>query len=260
MGPQLPDTIHLICGDSVLLQRCSVQPGSHWTPAAVLSHPNATRPVAHPMQSVNLYLRDSSENILDSVFIQVAPFTTHPSRHYYSLCGYTGVIGTLLPPNASVHWEPAAGLDNPNLPNPTVTFSDTMFYVAYIDMPNCGVLTDTVFLNIDQKPLANAYYFESNPCEITFFNYSTCADELHWYFGDGDSTHLSRPGHLPGPAADFQSKWRRFVCFSGVCFLYSQYQFAPGNSRNQGHARSGPGLYYHRPGSVSIRNTEHWAV
>ncbi len=128
-----------------------------WSPATGLSDSNAQFPTANPTTTtVYTVLADDGTGCLatDSVVVVVNPLPTAFAGFDQGVCaGSTAQLNATG--GVSYQWTPAAGLSNPNISSPVVTFSsDTVTYVVIVaDAIGC-VNSDTV--TVWQEPLPDA--------------------------------------------------------------------------------------------------------
>lgn len=128
-----------------------------WTPATGLSDANAQLPTANPSTTtVYTVTADDGTGCLatDTVTVAVNPLPTAFAGFDQGVCA-----GEMAQLNATggvtYSWSPPAGLSNPNISNPVVTFSsDTATYVVTVfDLIGC-VNSDSV--TVWQEPLPDA--------------------------------------------------------------------------------------------------------
>ena len=139
-GITAPADVTSCDGDAVQL----VATGSvdySWSPAAGLSNPNIANPVATPSSTTTYVVSGTDSNGCfgtDTVIVTVSSLPVVSAGFGQGVCA-----GTNAQLNASggvtYLWSPTAGLSNPNVANPTVTFlSDTMtFSVLVTDQFGC---------------------------------------------------------------------------------------------------------------------------
>ncbi|NSW46515.1 MAG: gliding motility-associated C-terminal domain-containing protein, partial [Bacteroidales bacterium] len=88
--------------------------------------------------------------------------------------------------------------------NPKHTFNNAGTYTISLTVTTVnGCHVTNIFPNwITVYPLPNAQFIATPPIanvvkpEIVFSNYSTLADSVMWFFGDGDSTNIYNPYHI----------------------------------------------------------------
>lgn len=112
-----------------------------WSPATGLSATDIADPIASPMETTTYTLTVSKAGgcaeILATdevtVFVNDEIDLNLQAVEIPTVCSGTTVVldvGTLM--NATYQWEPSAGLDNPNSPNPTASVTETTTYTATI--------------------------------------------------------------------------------------------------------------------------------
>lgn len=128
-----------------------------WTPATGLSDVNAQFPDANPTSTtVYTVTADDGTGCLatDTVTVVVSPLPTAFAGFNQGVCaGNTAQLNATG--GVSYSWSPSAGLSDPNISNPVVTFTtDTATYVVIVmDAIGC-VNSDTV--TVWQEPLPDA--------------------------------------------------------------------------------------------------------
>jgi len=156
-----------------------------WTPTVGLSNPNAQFPIADPITTtVYTVTADDGTGCLasDTVTVVVSPLPTAFAGFDQGVCA-----GSDAQLNAtggqSYQWTPTAGLSDPNIPNPVVTFtSDTATYtVTVTNIIGCEN-SDTV--TVWQEPLPDA---QAGP------DTTVCEGETVQLFSSGGQTYEWSP-------------------------------------------------------------------
>lgn len=193
-----PDTVWISCTEGSPLRWCSpaLAAAHFWTPLDRKDTLPAQTSL-WPQEGARTLLLHGPTGVTDTVVFALAPFA-EPSlskRKYYAWCGTQAALNTYAPPTAQVSWSPAQGLDNPHSSKPLVYLTDTITYVATIQVGHCPLLRDTLQLYVDQRP--RAYFEVTNQKDglVQFANYATCADTYRWDFGDGTTSDTPAPQH-----------------------------------------------------------------
>jgi gliding motility-associated-like protein len=126
-----------------------------WYPAAGLSNPNISNPVATPATTTTYYVivTAGSCSDTDSVVISVLPPPVPNAGPDVTICA-----GESIQLNASggstYTWSPATGLSSANIANPFVTLSVTTTYIVTVANGQCTA-TDTVTVNVMPAPVVD---------------------------------------------------------------------------------------------------------
>ncbi len=132
-----------------------------WTPAAGLSNPNISNPVANPISTTTYTLQEIDASgcvFTDQVTVTVN--TAPPNAN----AGSDVTINCAIPTTTlnasggvSYSWSPTAGLSNPNIRNPVANPSSTTTYTVTVTGSNGCTATDQVTITVDKAPpTANA--------------------------------------------------------------------------------------------------------
>jgi gliding motility-associated-like protein len=135
-----------------------------WSPVAGLSNPNIANPIANPVATTSYTLTVSDTygcTATDNAVITVDPLPTASAGPDGNLgaCGAGGFVlngaGTGTGPLV-YSWLPIAGLNNPNIANPTATPVITTTYTLTVtDAYGCSA-TDAAIVTVVTLPTANA--------------------------------------------------------------------------------------------------------
>lgn len=183
------DTLTLTCGDSIPLLFCNApQSGNYtWQPSTGLSNALTSSPLASPATSTLYVVTESNTGFVDSVYINVIPFSFPVSDYAPIRCGNSTVIHAPFNASATYQWSPSTGLTDAQAPFTQATLFETTTYTITVDINGCGIYTDSITVLVDSLPWP---YFNYNASEgtVAFTNTSTCADEYAWDFGDSTGT------------------------------------------------------------------------
>lgn len=156
-----------------------------WSPATGLSNVNAQFPTANPTSTTTYTVTaDDGTGCLatDDVTVTVSPLPNAFAGYDQGVCA-----GNFVQLNASggvtYVWSPVAGLSNPNISNPVVTFSsDTVTYsVVVTDAIGCSS-SDTV--TVWQEPLPDA---------VAGPDTTICFGQSAQLFASGGQTYIWSP-------------------------------------------------------------------
>ncbi len=193
-----PDTVWVSCTESSLLRWCSPAQASayFWTDLEQKDTLPA-QTALWPHQGAQTLLLHSPTGVADTVVFALTPFDALAlsRRKYYAWCGSQLLLNTYAPPTAQVSWSPIEGLDDPHAPKTIAHLSDTITYVAAIQVGHCALLHDTIALYVDQRPRAYFKILDQTDGWVSFANYATCAQTYYWDFGDGSTSDLFSPQH-----------------------------------------------------------------
>ncbi len=163
-----------------------------WTPVTGLSDPNAQFPTANPSSTtVYTVTADDGTGCLatDSATVTVAPLPEAFAGYNQGVCAGNQV--TLNATGGVVYlWTPAAGLSDPNISNPVVTFTaDTVTYIVFVtDAIGCAN-SDTV--TAWQEPLPDAV---AGPDTTICFG-----ESVQLFSGGGETYTWDPPAGLNNP-------------------------------------------------------------
>ena len=121
-----------------------------WSPSAGLSNTSVQNPVASPAATTKYYLHiltDSSKPvIMDSVLITVLSLPSISVSDDTTLCG-NALVQLTASGAASYVWSPAAGLSNPNIPNPVASpLATTTYYVTATGNNSCTIIDSVTIM------------------------------------------------------------------------------------------------------------------
>lgn len=187
----------IVCGDDLMLRRCDADSlsGYRWYPSIGLKDTISSTPIAKPIASTMYYLVNSIGLILDSVMIEVENFSVEGADTFnLGSCGALFLLSKNFNPSASYRWSPAKWLSDSTIYNPLSSPKIATTYVQKISIPGCGFFVDSTFLDLNPSPTAIASHYPKE-LEVTFYNYSSCADRYLWKFGDGLQSTDEAPVH-----------------------------------------------------------------
>lgn len=125
-----------------------------WSPAAGLSCTNCANPVTNTESNITYTVTGTSAqgcSAADSISVTIKEKSRITYSSGDSLCA--GSSKKLLASGTdSYSWSPAAGLDNPNISEPTATPSVTTNYMV-VGSDNIGCFKDTGYVNIRVNPI-----------------------------------------------------------------------------------------------------------
>jgi hypothetical protein len=131
-----------------------------WSPNTNLSAINVSNPVATPI-STTTYIVIATDNNgctkSDSITVIVNPLPIANAGSNITKCkivtatiGWSGVAGV------AYSWSPTAGLNNPNIANPTVSITATQTYTVKATTAKGCIATDQISVTVNPEPLINA--------------------------------------------------------------------------------------------------------
>lgn len=129
-----------------------------WAPAASVSNPNISDPVAFPTVTTNYSVTGTGANgctNTSTVTITVLPAPTVTTSGNIAFC--TGGFGMLNSSGGVVYsWSPASGLSNANISNPVASPSSTTTYTVTVTDGNGCSASDFLTVTVNSLPSANA--------------------------------------------------------------------------------------------------------
>jgi len=146
------DTLNVCKGDFVQLE-ASGATTYFWQPTAAVSNAYIANPVTSPTQSLWLSVMGAVGGCedVDSVFIKViAPGIAVTALTSSTVClgGSVELLAVVDPPNTSVTWFPAIGLDDPTSLTPIASPTFPVTYTASVTLEGCTV-NDYVTVTVD---------------------------------------------------------------------------------------------------------------
>ncbi|MFN0212756.1 MAG: choice-of-anchor L domain-containing protein [Saprospiraceae bacterium] len=135
-----PDQIVCAGTDVTLTATTSGDPGTLiWIPGNQTTNIITVSPDTLSVYTVSLQYGESC-SALDEVAVDVIPLPELNFNPNTSICQGQSVALT-LPPNGpgAYQWSPSTGLNNPNIPNPIATPTDTITYSVSASNQNCAV-------------------------------------------------------------------------------------------------------------------------
>jgi len=128
-----------------------------WLPNIEISNPSVSSPLVNPSVSRTYYVESTDGNgcsVSDSVTIFVQALPTAFAGFDQGVCG-GGSVQLNATGGVTYQWTPTAGLSDPNIPNPVVTFSsDTVTYT--VTVTNIIGCQNTDAVTVWQEPLPDA--------------------------------------------------------------------------------------------------------
>lgn len=237
-------TASLVCGDGISLRRCDADKltGYRWYPSTGLSDTLSASPNARPLLNTMYYLADSTGAISDSIWVHVKAYQPDGLDTFdLPSCGGSIMVGKNFHPTATYSWSPSAGLSHTKIFNPYATLEKDILYIQNISIPGCGAYADSVFVNVDQVPIASAYP-AVNKFQVVFYNNSTCSDSFLWDFGDGQKSKEETPVHDYDSAGSYAcSLTAANASFSNT--VYFNVQIYPVGIDNSGMQLQGVRVY-----------------
>ena len=197
------DTIHVMCGLPQHLSLCAVnnQATCSWSPASGLSSINSFDPlvtvstpvtyVASIYNASTLIARDTIVVIPDSIFLNAGPDV------YQMDCGISTQLSCTWFPGATYSWSPSVYLDDSSSAFPICKPERNTIYTVTCTVPGCGTVSDQIEVTVDTVPYAYLMLSFYHTNEVVFnSNYSRCADNYFWDFGDSSFSILENPTHI----------------------------------------------------------------
>lgn len=103
-------------------------------------------------------------------------------------------------------WSPAAGLNNPSVPNPVASPTSTTTYTITVTDANNCTATDDVTVTVNPRPTANfsvTVVCFNNPNQFTDLSSGGNIVQWNWSFGDGNIDSVQNPSHTYNTAGTF---------------------------------------------------------
>lgn len=147
-----PDTLFVCEGGTLQLDGDGAA-NYFWAPPGLVSNPFIADPTITPTQDVWLEVTGTLFTCVDvdSVFIKIiAPSIDVTTQGPINICQGTQVplSSTNNVNNSGLVWTPAAGLNDPNSPNPIATPTVSTTYTASVTIAGCSV-SDQITINVD---------------------------------------------------------------------------------------------------------------
>lgn len=131
-----------------------------WYPGTDLSCTNCPNPIATPSATLTYNVEVTDVNGCKDtadVTVTVNPLPTVSAGQDVTICESESTQLVAVAPTAtSFMWSPVTGLTNANIANPIASPSTTITYVVTVEDVNTCVNTDTVTVNVNQRPATNA--------------------------------------------------------------------------------------------------------
>ncbi|MEO8591282.1 MAG: gliding motility-associated C-terminal domain-containing protein [Flavobacteriales bacterium] len=129
-----------------------------WNPATGLNNATAANPTATP-NDTTIYVvvvQDGNQCAnSDSVTVVVNPIPALEAGPDVAVCDGSS-IGLNATGSGSFLWSPSAGLNDPSVPNPTASPSNTTLYTVVLTDGNSCSSTDSLTVSVDPLPTADA--------------------------------------------------------------------------------------------------------
>ena len=134
-----------------------------WLPAATLSNPNISNPIASPLSTTKYFVivtgNNSCSNI-DSVLVKINPLPVFSVSPNSSVC-FKSSVQLQASGGDTYIWNPTDGLDNANINNPIATPNATTTYTVTIHENTCNT-TDVLSTSLTVLPLPDVNAISSN--------------------------------------------------------------------------------------------------
>jgi len=188
------------CGEELYLNLCNIpDTGAFWwTPDTFISNPGLVYTSVIPVVNTIIYLHNSIYGLVDSVNIQVEPYSVEIAETPIFYCGEPRTLNTNYHPYANYHWTPEIGFNNPYINNPELLITDTnnLQYIVECQIDGCGISYDTLNIDYDPLPYVQINHPPNNPDTAFFTCNPTCVDEFFWDFGDDSYSSEENPFHV----------------------------------------------------------------
>lgn len=205
------DTIAIFCGDSVSLSLFSMPATGNfsWNPVVGLNNSRISIPTVCIQTSALYTVTDSISGYMDSVFVKVIPFYVRidPIDPIRIQCGDHLVLSATYNAGAIYQWLPTDSLSSPGTYFTEAFPSQSTNYQLTASVSGCGTSIDSIRVPVDPRASAVFYYLDS--ClTVSFFNYSTCATDFFWDFGDSTFSMNLNPRHTYAIQGSYQVSLR----------------------------------------------------
>ena len=130
-----------------------------WSPAASLSDPNSSSPVATPTSTTTYTVTVTDQDgctDTDDVVVTVQTNPTLTVSSDQTICRGESVQLSASGSATAYSWSPSTGLNNINLANPTASPSVTTIYTVTATLGTGCTTTDQVIVNVNDLPDADA--------------------------------------------------------------------------------------------------------
>jgi gliding motility-associated-like protein len=169
-----------------------------WSPNYMISDVNSPNPLVSPDVPTKYYATLTSApgcvNI-DSVFVDVRSFVTLNAGPDTTICLTDSVRFNINSDGLRFRWTPTAGMNNPNLKNPTVRPSGTTTYAVTGNIGKCATTDNIVVRTVPY------------PTVFTQGDTTICYDDTAQIFASGGSRYVWSPANslsasdIPNPIA-----------------------------------------------------------
>lgn len=178
-----------------------------WSPAATLSNPSISNPIATPSANTLYYVTVTGANScskIDSVNVNVRAASTFTINAPNSICP-NGTIQLSAFGGDLYSWTPASSLNNPAISNPTASPSSTTTYSVQITDTLCnnvGNLSTTI--TVRPLPVINAAKSNDIDCSINQSQLSASGAAVYSWSPAGTLNNASAANPLATPAVTTQ--------------------------------------------------------
>lgn len=212
------DTLTMCIGDFLQLTATGAT-NYVWEPQNLVSNAFIGNPFTSPTQSTWLEVTGAVGSCLDkdSVFIRVIAPTisaTNLTPNLICLGGTVQLEATSSEDN--ITWSPAAGLNDPNIPNPIATPGNSVTYTASVTLEGCTV-DDAVTITVDQLFLPDVIddVIQCQNFPIKLASTVTSTNTYEWSPATGlDDPNVSGPIALPDVSTTYVLT---VTSINGVC-------------------------------------------
>ena len=169
-----PVPIITITNDTLICKNASVQlsvsggQAYSWTPIASLNNPNSATPIATPLASILYYVSITDINTCqstDSVRIDLRPDPVFSVTSAAAICT-NGSVRLQASGGNTYLWQPSAGLNFTNIPNPLASPTTTTPYSVTITENACNQ-SQTLNTTVTVNPFPQVIAFKSNDIDCS---------------------------------------------------------------------------------------------